>query len=150
MKTTKFFQNCPIRANGACIVGLMRESFLFTGRGPSTLLSIVHWVSCLRPYCYLSVFLCVRNINFVPKLLFVVTESSSEYVLGKVWMLQAGGSSTLWSVENWVTCLKECCLPLSVFRDEEWHLCATSPLWREWKELRGSWKKIIYVRSKRV
>jgi hypothetical protein len=135
---------------GACIIGLMRESFLITGRRPSTLLSIVHWVSCLRPYCYLSVFLRVRNINFVPNLLFLVTESSSEYVLGKLWMLQEGGSSTLCSVDNWVTCLKECCLPLSVFRDEEWHLRATSPLWREFKKLWGSWKKIIYVRSKRV
>jgi hypothetical protein len=73
------------------------------------------------------VFLCVSTFNFVQNHLFEVTGSSGAYGVRKGWMLQAGGWSRLSSDETWVTCFKEYCLPLSVSRDEEYHLCATSP-----------------------
>jgi hypothetical protein len=136
--------------NGSCTVGLIRETLLLTGREISTLLRILNWVSSLRTYWYLSVLLYVRTFNFVPNLLFQLTGPSGVGVVRKVWMLQAGEWSSLSSDDTWVTCFKEYCLPLSVFKDEVYHLCATSPLWREWKKFSGSSEKIIYVGSKSV
>jgi hypothetical protein len=43
-------------------------------------------------------------------------------------MSETRGSSNLVNIVNSVCSLKEYCLPLSVFEDEQYHLCAESPL----------------------
>jgi hypothetical protein len=113
--------------NARCPVGLLREIWLLTGRGPSTLLRILNWVSCLRTYWYVSVFLCVSTFNFVQNHHFQVTGSSGSYVVRKVGMLQAGGRSSLSSDETWVTCFKEYLLPLSVSMEQEYHFVQHHP-----------------------
>jgi hypothetical protein len=47
-------------------------------------------------------------------------------------MLETRGSSNLVNIVNPVYSLKEYCPPLSVFLDEQHHLCALSPVSSEW------------------
>jgi hypothetical protein len=62
-----------------------------------------------------------------------ITPVSSEWrntmvLLRKSSMLEGRGSSSLLSIVNWVCCVREYCLPLSVFKSEKHHLCSKIPL----------------------
>jgi hypothetical protein len=65
-------------------------------------------------------------------------------------MLEARGSSTLLSIVNWVTCLREYCLTLSVFMGEEPQVCAKLPLSSQGNQHSNSWKRSRNVRNRRV
>jgi hypothetical protein len=62
-------------------------------------------------------------------------------------VLQARGSSNLWSMVNWVTCLREHCVTVSVFTGRNFNVLQNRPL--KWKEAYcSSCKTMINVRSK--
>jgi hypothetical protein len=65
-------------------------------------------------------------------------------------MLGTRGFSNMFSIVNSVCFLKEYCLPLSVFLDEQPHLCAESPLSSEREKHCSSCKRSIKVTSKRA
>jgi hypothetical protein len=65
-------------------------------------------------------------------------------------MLERRGSSNLVNIVNSVCCLKEYCLLLSVFLDEQHHLCVRSPYSSEWEKHCSSCKRSINVTSKRA
>jgi hypothetical protein len=77
-----------------------------------------------RNAAYLSWFLNVRNITFMQNSSIQVKGRSSVSFVRKQSMLEAGGSSTLFPCENWVSFWKEYCLPLWVLKHEELHNCA--------------------------
>jgi hypothetical protein len=60
-----------------------------------------------------------------------VNGSSTVALVRTSLMLEARQSITLFSIVNWVCCLTEYCLPLSIFMDVEHHLCSLSPLTSE-------------------
>jgi hypothetical protein len=65
-------------------------------------------------------------------------------------MLETRGSRNLFNIVNSVHSLKESGPSLSVFLDEQHHLCAESPLSSEWEKHCSSCKRSINVTSKRV
>jgi hypothetical protein len=65
-------------------------------------------------------------------------------------MLETGASSNLVNMVNSVCCLKEYCLLLRVFLDEQHHLCVQSPYSSEWEKHCSSCKRSINVTSKRA
>jgi hypothetical protein len=65
-------------------------------------------------------------------------------------MLEGRGSCILFPCENRINIYKEYCLPLKVLQCEELHNCAKELLSSEWKKHYISWKKTIYVKSRRV
>jgi hypothetical protein len=99
---------------------------------------------------YLSVFSWVRNITFVQNCPIQVNGRSTVVLVRESLTLEAIGSSNFLTIVNSVSCLKEYCLPLSVFMAEEHQPFAKSSLSSEWKKHCSSCKRIIYVRSKRV
>jgi hypothetical protein len=64
-------------------------------------------------------------------------------------MLETRGSSNMVSMVNSVCSLKEYCLPLSVFLDQQHHLSAESPHSSEWEKHCSSYKRSSNVPSKR-
>jgi hypothetical protein len=65
-------------------------------------------------------------------------------------MLEKRGSSKMVSMVNSVCSLKEYCLPLSVFLDQQYHLSAESTHSSEWEKHCSSCKGSINVRRKRA
>jgi hypothetical protein len=65
-------------------------------------------------------------------------------------MLETRGCSNMVSMVNSVCSLKEYCLTLSVFLDEQHHLSAESPHASEWEKHCTSCKRSINVTSKRA
>jgi hypothetical protein len=65
-------------------------------------------------------------------------------------MLETRGSSEIFIIVNSVFSLKEYCLPLSVFWDEQHHFCAESPNSRELEKHCSSCQRRINFTSKRV
>jgi hypothetical protein len=65
-------------------------------------------------------------------------------------MLETRGSSNLVNILNSVCSLKEYCLRVSVFLDEQQHLHSESPLSSEWEKHSSSCNRSINVTSKRV
>jgi hypothetical protein len=68
----------------------------------------------------------MRNITFVQNHHIQVNGRCSVACLRESLMLEARGSSTLFSILNSVCCLREYCLHFSVFMGEEHHLCTKS------------------------
>jgi hypothetical protein len=64
-------------------------------------------------------------------------------------MLETRGSSNMVSMVNSVCSLKEYCLPLSVYLDQQLHLSAESPYSSEREKPCSSYKRSINVTSKR-
>jgi hypothetical protein len=69
--------------------------------------------------------------------------------VGESFMLETRGSSNMVSMVNSVCFLKEYCLPLSVFLDQQHQLSAESPHSSEWEKHCSSYKRSINVPSKR-
>jgi hypothetical protein len=65
-------------------------------------------------------------------------------------MIETRESSNLVNIVNSFCSLKEYCLPLSVFLDEQHLLCAESPHSSEWEKHCISCKRSINVTSKRA
>jgi hypothetical protein len=65
-------------------------------------------------------------------------------------MLERRGYSNMVIIVNSVCSLKEYCISLSVFLDEQHHLCAESPLSSEWEKHCRSCNRSINVQSKTV
>jgi hypothetical protein len=65
-------------------------------------------------------------------------------------MLEPRGSRNSVTIVNSVCSLKEYCIPLSVFLDEQYHLCVESPHSSEKEKHCSSWKRSINSKSKRV
>jgi hypothetical protein len=63
-------------------------------------------------------------------------------------MLEARGSSNFSNIGNWVSYLKEYCLPLCISMGEQPRLFAKSPHSSEWKKHCSSCKRIINIRKK--
>jgi hypothetical protein len=65
-------------------------------------------------------------------------------------MLETRRSSHLVNIVNSVCYLREYCLPLSVFLDEQHHLCVESPHSSEWDKHCSSCKRKINFTNNRV
>jgi hypothetical protein len=74
------------------------------------------------------VFPWVRNINFVQNHHIKVNGRKTVAFLRDSLMLETRGSSNLVNIVNSVCSLKEYCITLSVFLDEQHHLSAETPL----------------------
>jgi hypothetical protein len=60
-------------------------------------------------------------------------------------MLETRSSSNMVSMVNSVCYLKEYCLPLTVFLDEQHHLSAESPLSSEWEKYCSSVREALML-----
>jgi hypothetical protein len=123
---------------------------MLESRGSSTLFSILNWVSWLKEYWLsLSIFmgeehqLCAKYLRWSKR-------RNTVALVRKSLMLESIGSSTLFNILNWVSCLREYCLPVSVFMGEGYHLCAKSPLSSEWNQHGISCKRTMNVRTRSV
>jgi hypothetical protein len=73
----------------------------------STLFPCENWVCFWKEYCFPVRISKSSNINFVPNSSFQVNGRSPFSLVRKQSMLEAEGSGTLFSYENWVSLLKE-------------------------------------------
>jgi hypothetical protein len=96
------------------------------------------------------VFPWVRNITCFQNHCIQVNGRSTAALVRKSLMLETRGSSNLVHIVISVCSLKEYCLPLSVFLDEQHHLCAELPHSSEWEKHCSSFKISINVTSKSV
>jgi hypothetical protein len=96
------------------------------------------------------VFPWVRNINFVQNHHIKVNGRKTVAFLRDSLMLETRGSSNLVNIVNSVCSLKEYCVTLSVFLDEQHHLSAESLQSREREKQCSSCKRRINIKSKRV
>jgi hypothetical protein len=83
------------------------------------------------------------NINIVQNHHLQVSWRKSAVFEGHCLMLETRRSSNLVNILNSVYYLKEYCLPLSVFLDEQHHFCVESPHSSEWEKNCSSCKRRI-------
>jgi hypothetical protein len=111
---------------------------------------MVNWVSFWKEYCLtVSVFigedhqLCAKSsaYNKWEKNCRIIRESL---------ILETRGSSNIFIIVNSVCSLKEYCLSLSVFLNEQHPLSVESPHSSEWEKHCISCKRSIIVKSKRA
>jgi hypothetical protein len=92
----------------------------------------------------------VRNINFVQNHRIKVNGRKTAAFVRESSMLETRGSRNLVNIVNSVCCLKEYCVTLSVFLDDQPHLSAESPHSSEREKHCSSCKRRINFISKMV
>jgi hypothetical protein len=108
---------------GISKLALIKKSSTLQTGGISKLISWENLVSFLKEICELKAFSNGRLIHFMKSTHFRWNrETHVSY--GTIPCVKAGVCCSLFPYGNWVTCLKEYCLTLSVFMCEEHHLCA--------------------------
>jgi hypothetical protein len=125
-----FGQNHHIQGILRTTLALYRESLMLEATPYSTLLSTVNRGSFER---ILHTSLCF--LGWGTSTLYKIAplkRMEKHCSTSKKIMLEGRGSSTLFSIVNWVCCLREYSLPLSVFMSELHHLCSKWPHTTEW------------------
>jgi hypothetical protein len=92
----------------------------------------------------------VRNINFVQNQCIEIKWEKNCRFVSESLMLEKRGSSNMDSIVNPFCSLKEFCLLLTDFLDEQHHFCAESPHSSEREKHCSSCKRRINFTSKRV
>jgi hypothetical protein len=128
MSNITFVLNHPCQVNGRSTVALVREGLILQRRGSCTLLSMVNCVSFWKECCLaFSVFmgeeqkLCAKSLHTSK------WQKNCRFVR-ESFMLETRGSSNMVSMVNSVCSLKEYWIPLSVFLDDQHHLCVNHPI----------------------
>jgi hypothetical protein len=102
----------------------VREALMLQARGPFTLLCKGNWVSIWKE-CFLTVNIFKGEDHQLCAMQHLWSEwRNTVAFLRKPLMLEARWFSSMFRIENWVCCLREYALPLSVSICEEHHLCA--------------------------
>jgi hypothetical protein len=131
-------------------VAFLRKALMLEARWFSSMLRIENWVCCLRQYALpLSVSMGEEH-HLVHNESMQVNVRKTAVFVRESFMLETRGSSNMVSIVNSVCSLKEYCLPLSVFLDEQHHLCSESPHSSEREKHCSSCKRRINFKSKRV
>jgi hypothetical protein len=140
----------PFQVNGRSTLCLVRKLSMLEEGWSSTMFPRDNWVTFERNNDYVSMFSNVCNTIFVPNSSPQVNGTRTESLVRKLSMSEAGVSSTFFPYENWVTCWKEHCLPLSIFMCVEHQLCVILLNSSEWNKHCFSSKKTINIRSKLI
>jgi hypothetical protein len=150
MSNITFVLNHPSQVNGRSTAALVREALMLQSRGPCTLLRMVNWVSFWKERCpTVSVFmgedhqLCAKSPHTSK------WENTCSFLRESL-MLDPRWSRNSVTIVNSVCSLKEYCVPLSVFLDEQYHLCVKSPHSSEKEKHCSSCKRCINSKRKRV
>jgi hypothetical protein len=103
-------------------------------RGTFTLLCMVNWVTFWKE-CFLtvSIFHVWGTSNLCNTAPFNWIEKHCSFLRNPL-MLETRWFSSMFSIENWVCCLKESVLPLSFSMDEDHNLCAKSQPTSDWEK----------------
>jgi hypothetical protein len=105
----------PLKSKEKALYLLGKQSMLEAGSS-NTLFSWGNWVDFVRNTAYLSGISNVKNMTFVQNSSIQVDGRNTVSLLWKQSMLEAGGSSTLFSFGNCFTLLKEYLLSESVLK----------------------------------
>ena len=128
----------------------VREALVLGARGPFTFLCMVHWVSIWKE-CFLTVRIFkVEEQQICAKQALASEWRNSVAFLGKPLILEARWFSSMFSIQDWVSHLREYELPFFVSLGEEHHLCSWWEHTSEREKNCTFCKRILNVRKKRV
>jgi hypothetical protein len=136
--------------NGRSTAALVREVLIVKARGSCMLLSIGNCVNFKEECCLtFSVFMGEEHKLFAKSTHRNKWEKNCRFVSESL-MLEKRGSSNMVSIVKSFCSLKEFCLLLTDFLDEQHHFCAESPHSSEREKHCRSCKRRINFTSKRV
>jgi hypothetical protein len=127
-----FFRSWEMQVKGWSTVSLLREPLMLAARGSSMLFPSENWVYYKQEYCLSFRLLHCGQHYFVQNCDCQVNGRSAVSVVREPLMLRTRGPRMLFSIVSLGSCLKEYCLPLSVFMGENITFCNITPF--KWKE----------------
>jgi hypothetical protein len=134
MSNINFMFNHPFQVNGRSTAALVREALILKSRGSCTLLSMGNCVYFKEERSLTFTVFMGENKNLVQNHCLKLNGRKTAAFVIESLMLETRASRNLVYIVNSVCSLKEYCVTLSVFLDEEHHLSAESPHSSEWEK----------------